>query len=81
LRVNLAIEATWNGDRLVIEMRYFPALADAIIARAFRLYETPCRIKVSVTRFGKAAGGTNIFIDVKKFCYVCSVELSRLAKL
>jgi len=35
LRGNVSNEATWNGDRLVIEMRYFPALADAIIAAGF----------------------------------------------
>ena len=35
LRANVAREATWNGDRLVIEMRYFPARADAIIAAGF----------------------------------------------
>jgi hypothetical protein len=35
LRANVSREATWNGDTLVIEMRYFPALADAIIAAGF----------------------------------------------
>ena len=28
-------EATWHGDELVVEMRYFPALADAIIEAGF----------------------------------------------
>ena len=32
---NVSREATWDTDRLVIEMRYFPALADAIIAAGF----------------------------------------------
>lgn len=35
LRANVSNEATWNGDSVVIEMRYFPALADAIIAAGF----------------------------------------------
>jgi len=35
LRANVLNEATWNGDSVVIEMRYFPALADAIIAAGF----------------------------------------------
>jgi len=35
LRANVSNEATWNGDRLVIEMRYFPALADAVITAGF----------------------------------------------
>ena len=35
LRANVSREATWDADRLVIEMRYFPALADAIIAAGF----------------------------------------------
>ena len=28
-------EASWNGVALVVEMRYFPGLADAIIAAGF----------------------------------------------
>jgi hypothetical protein len=35
LRANVSREATWNGNSLVIEMRYFPTLADAIIAAGF----------------------------------------------
>lgn len=35
LRGSAAAEATWLGDALVVEMRFFPALADAIIAAGF----------------------------------------------
>lgn len=28
-------EATWLGDSLIVELRYFPALADAIIDAGF----------------------------------------------
>lgn len=35
LHANTAAESTWTGDTLVIEMRYFAALADAIIAAGF----------------------------------------------
>ena len=28
-------EATWSGDRLVVEMRFFPILADALMAAGF----------------------------------------------
>lgn len=31
-------DATWVGDRLAVEMRYFPALADALI-EAGHLFE------------------------------------------
>lgn len=35
LHANTAEEATWTGDTLVIELRYFAGLADAIIAVGF----------------------------------------------
>lgn len=35
LRGNVAEESSWDGDALVVEMRYFPDLADAIIAAGF----------------------------------------------
>lgn len=35
LRAHVADEATWLGDAVVVEMRYFAALADAIIAAGF----------------------------------------------
>ncbi|KPF78342.1 hypothetical protein IP88_04110 [alpha proteobacterium AAP81b] len=35
LRANTAEESTWIGDTLVIEMRYFGHLAEAIIAAGF----------------------------------------------
>ena len=35
LRAHVDREATWQGDELVVEMRYFPDLADAIIEAGF----------------------------------------------
>lgn len=35
LRCRIGEEATWAGDALAVEMRYFPDLADAIIAAGF----------------------------------------------
>lgn len=35
LHANSTEEATWAGDTLVIELRYFAGLADAIIAAGF----------------------------------------------
>ena len=35
LRANVDREATWFGDELIVEMRYFPDLADAIIEAGF----------------------------------------------
>jgi hypothetical protein len=35
LQANVGDEATWLGKNLVIEMRYFVDLADAIIAAGF----------------------------------------------
>ena len=35
LHENTAAEASWVGDALAVEMRYFPALADAIIDAGF----------------------------------------------
>lgn len=32
-------DVTWHGDELVIEMNYYPALVDAIVAAGF-LFET-----------------------------------------
>ncbi|MEO8722702.1 MAG: hypothetical protein ABI395_04145 [Sphingobium sp.] len=34
-------DATWAGDALVIEYRYFPDLADAIIAAGFLFERNP----------------------------------------
>lgn len=41
LKANSDIEATWLGEALVVEMRYFPALADAIIAAGFLFERDP----------------------------------------
>lgn len=35
LRGNVAEPTTWDGDALLVEMRYFADLADAIIAAGF----------------------------------------------
>lgn len=35
LRGNVGEEATWDGDALIVEHRYFPDLADAIIDAGF----------------------------------------------
>lgn len=35
LRAFVSGEATWVGDRLVVEQRYFPGLVDAIIDAGF----------------------------------------------
>lgn len=35
LRSNVGEEATWQGDDLIVEMRYFPDLADGIIEAGF----------------------------------------------
>ena len=35
LRENVGDEATWLGPSLVVEDRYFPTIADAIIAAGF----------------------------------------------
>lgn len=35
LQANVGDEATWMGESLVIEMRYFADLADAIVAAGF----------------------------------------------
>ena len=41
LRANVGAESTWNGDSVVVEMRYFPGLADAIIAAGFAFERDP----------------------------------------
>ena len=41
LHANTAEESTWTGDTLVIELRYFAELADAIIAAGFLFERNP----------------------------------------
>ena len=41
LKANCDTEATWLGEALVVEMRYFPVLADAIIAAGFLFERDP----------------------------------------
>lgn len=35
LSLHVTNEVTWEGDDMVVEMRYFPILADAIMAAGF----------------------------------------------
>ena len=41
LKANCASDATWLGEALVVEMRYFPGLADAIIEAGFLFERNP----------------------------------------
>lgn len=41
LRANVGEESTWVGERLAVEPRYFPPLADAIIAAGFLFERDP----------------------------------------
>ncbi len=41
LKANCASDATWLGEALAVEMRYFPDLADAIIAAGFLFERNP----------------------------------------
>ncbi len=41
LRGHASLDATWVGDAVVVEPRYFPDLADAIIAAGFTFERQP----------------------------------------
>ena len=41
LRAHVGAEATWLGDTLAVELRYFPDLAEAIIAVGFSFERDP----------------------------------------
>ena len=36
LHEHVGPDASWSGDSVVVELRYFPALADALIEAGFR---------------------------------------------
>ena len=36
LHEHVGEETSWDGDALIVEMRYFPEIADAMIAAGFR---------------------------------------------